>query len=380
MNIGVNLYLQTPFFYFIMITNTLRIFLFSILIGCPAFSQVVDSTQTEDEDYSQYGSADESVKFCTQKVRFLSPTKLISVGYEWQAPFEMKLTYKGANFNQTLEKQDITFLGGARGQFNAPVISNNRFILNLGANYYESAISINKSGDNGNSMLYSHEEVFKNALSKGLRTVGLNATAFKPLDDKHFLILSAMGDFSGNFGWKILDTLLPKPTFTFAALYGWKKSETFMWAIGATQTWRGGERLYIPLLLLNKTFNDKWGLEMLLPARAHLRYNFSPQSLLLGGFEIEGNSYRIGKGDVAFLNSSSQPVDYLELRRSELKFRLMYEQKITGFIWLSAQAGWRMNYKFNFSETRSSERGKFVYESKLGNPFYAGISLNLVSP
>lgn len=376
----MNLYLHKPFSHFIMIINTLLIFLFSILIGCPAYSQVVDSTQTEEEDYSQYGSADESVKYCTQKVRFLSPTKLISVGYEWQAPFDLKLTYKGQNGDQTIQNQNVTFLGGARGQFNAPVISNNRFILNLGANYYESAISIKNSGENENSMLFSHEEVFRNALLKGLRTVGLNATAFKPLDDKHFLIFSVMGDFSGNFGWNTMEKQLPNPTYTFAALYGWKKSETFMWAIGATQTWRGGERLYVPLLLFNKTFNDKWGLEMLLPARAHLRYNFSPQSLLLGGFEIEGNSYRIGKSDVDFLNSTSQPVDYLELRRSELKFRLIYEQKITGFIWLSIQAGWRMNYKFNFSEARDSERGKFVYESKLGNPIYAGISLNLVSP
>lgn len=361
-----------------MIYSALRICLFLILISPPVFSQVTDSTQNEEEDYSQYGSADESVKYCTQKVRFLSPTKLISVGYEWQAPFDMEFTYKAGSGDRTLEKQSVTYFGGARGQFNAPVISNNRFILNLGANYYESAFTIKKQFDPG--FQDGTVQAIRNSLTMGLRTVGLNVTAFKPLDDKHFLILSAMGDFSGNYGWGSLDTAIPKPTYTFAALYGWKKSETFMWAIGATQTWRGGERLYVPLLLFNKTFNDKWGLEMLLPARAHLRYNFSPQSLLLGGFEIEGNSYRITKNDLSFTNPAGQPLDNLELRRSELKFRLMYEQKITGFIWLSVQAGWRMNYKFNFSEERGSERGKFVFESKLGNPVYAGISLNLVSP
>jgi hypothetical protein len=121
-------------------------------------------------------------------------------------------------------------------------------------------------------------------------------------------------------------------------------------------------------------------LEILLPARAHLRYNFSPQSILLGGFEIEGNSYQISKNELAFVNTNGGAIDQLELRRSELKFRLMYEQKITGFVWLSVQAGWLMNYKFNFSEGRTSDRGEFVYESKLGNPLYAGISLNLVSP
>jgi hypothetical protein len=358
-----------------MITNTLRIFVLLTLINFPVFSQVTDSTKVEEEDYSQYGSTDESVKFCTQKVRMLSPTKLISLGYEWQAPFDMEFTYKGDVGDQTFKKQNVKFMGGTRGQFNAPVISNNRFILNLGANYYESALSFKKEGANG-----FENPPLGSALSKGLRTVGLNVTAFKPLDEKHFLILSALGDFSGNFGWNTLDKQLPKPTYTFAALYGWKKSENMMWAIGATQTWRGGEKLYIPLFLMNKTFNDKWGLEILLPARAHLRYNFSPQSILLGGFEIEGNSYQISKNEFAFVNTKGGAIDQLELRRSELKFRLMYEQKITGFIWLSVQAGWRMNYKFNFSEGRTSDRGIFVYESKLGNPLYAGISLNLVSP
>lgn len=343
------------------------------------FGQQTDSTQTEEEDFSQYGSAEETVKFCTQKVRLLSPTKLISVGYEWQAPFDLPLSYVSKNGEQVLDKQQITFLGGARGQFNAPVISNNRFILNLGANYYESSLKVKKADGDG-AYAYPHESAMVSALSKGLRTVGLNMTAFKPLDEKHFIILSAMGDFSGNFGWKSLDSIFPKPTYTFAALYGWKKNENFMWAVGATQTWRGGERLYVPLLLFNKTFNDKWGLEMLLPARAHIRYNFSPQSLLLGGFEIEGNSYQIVKSNFDFLNAAGSAVNTLELRRSELKFRLIYEQRITGFIWLSVQAGWRMNYKFNFSESRDSDRGKFVYESKLGNPIYAGISLNLVSP
>jgi hypothetical protein len=63
-----------------MITNTLRIFVLLTLINFPVFSQVTDSAKVEEEDYSQYGSTDESVKFCTQKVRFLSPTKLISLG------------------------------------------------------------------------------------------------------------------------------------------------------------------------------------------------------------------------------------------------------------------------------------------------------------
>jgi len=340
------------------------------------FSTFCLAQEDDNEDYSQYGSVEEGKKYCTQKVRMLSPTKLISVGFEMQAPFKAAFDYNdGVNPAVSLNEQEINFMGGARLMSNNPIISNNKFILNLGANYYESFIRFNNSNAipaEQNTKL----SPMKEALSSGLRTMGLSLTAFKPLDEKRFLILSAMGDYNGNFGWNTIDEI-PMPTGTFAALYGWKKDENTQFALGATQTWRGGERLYVPLLMYNKTFNDKWGLEMLLPARLHVRYNFSAQSLLLAGFEIEGNSYRIGgRNNQSFPDKNLE----LELRRSELKFRAIYERKLFGFVWLSAQAGWRMNYKFNFSEARDSGRGEFLYTTKLGNPLYGAISINLVSP
>jgi len=352
-------------------------FLFLLITACSiSQAQIKDSTGTEpEEDYSLYGGTEESVKYCTQKVRFLSPTKLISLGYEAQGPFDMKISSEEGSGTFTSSNR-VSRFGGLRWVANAPVISNNRFILNIGASYYESFMEFENT-QTGTQPYFG--PYILSAMEKGIRTTGLNATAFKPLDEKHFLIVSAQGEFNGNFGWDTYKNALPKPTLTFAALYGWKKNENTMLAIGATQTWRGGEKLYVPLLLFNKTFNDHWGLEMLLPARAHVRYNFSPKSLLLGGFEIEGNSYRIAKGDADFITSDGKK-DFLELRRSELKFRLMYEQRLFGFIWISVQGGFRYNYKFNISENRGSDRGDFLFTSKLGNPLYGGISLNLVSP
>jgi hypothetical protein len=355
--------------------HTLLPALLVLLFTSFCFAQEPD----EEEDYSQYGSVEEGKKYCTQKVRRLSPTKLISVGFEMQAPFAARFDYEGTNPATSLSEQKINFMGGARLMSNNPVISNNRFILNLGANYYESFVRF----DNSRPILPEENprlSPLKEALGSGLRTMGLNLTAFKPLDEKRFLILSAMSDYNGNFGWNTIDEI-PMPTGTFGALYGWKKDENTQFAIGATQTWRGGEKLYVPLLMYNKTFNDKWGLEMLLPARAHVRYNFSAQSLLLAGFEIEGNSYRLGRRkDISFPTQELAASEAIELRRSELKFRAIYERKLFGFVWLSAQAGWRYNFKFNFSEARDSKRGEFLYTSKLGNPLYGAISINLVSP
>jgi len=331
-----------------------------------------DSTVVEEEDYSNYTSTESSTKYCTQKVRLLSPTKLVSAGYEWQAPYQVQFNYQepdGTPADFSRPKQMVTYFGGMRLLANAPVISRNNFILNLGANYNETQISIEDADDN----------LMSPALADGLYTLGLNATAFKPFDDKHFMILSAQADWNSNKRFFPEADNGRVPTATLAGLFGWKKNDNYMIAIGATQTWRGGEKLYVPLLLLNKTFNDKWGLEMLLPARAHVRYNFSAQSLLLGGFEIEGNSYNLGNYYQTIPARVGSHVD-AELRRSELKFRMIYERKITGFFWLSVQAGLRYNYKFNVSDERSSARGDFVLKSTVGNTFYTGLSINLVSP
>ena len=34
-----------------------------------------------------------------------------------------------------------------------------------------------------------------------------------------------------------------------------------------------GTKPHVPVLFWNKTFNDKWGMELLLPARGFMRYN-----------------------------------------------------------------------------------------------------------
>jgi hypothetical protein len=148
-----------------------------------------------------------------------------------------------------------------------------------------------------------------------------------------------------------------------------------------SRTYRAGDLNYIPVFLLNWTSaNSKWGAEMLLPARAHLRRSFNSRSILLIGYELEGQTYRIGSRNAVYPN--------LELRRSELRFRLAYERSLSGFIWISWQAGFRYNYSFNMDElpnNRDFFRGftgtqPYFMENTLSNTFYSLISINLVSP
>lgn len=315
---------------------------------------------TEVFDYSNFGEAEGVKRFCTQKVLNQTPTRIISLGYEYHGSFDMPNV---ANFKAMPMTVPINQVSALKAQVNVPVISNNRFIWQLGANYWGSRFQPTNPDMNS----------FANQLATHtLLTAGLNSTIFKPLNETNFLILQASADVNGIF--HTADAINSEAwTVSATAIYGWKKSEKNMIGTGLARTYRAGRLLYIPVLFWNKTFNDKWGMELLLPARGFIRYNFSTASMLQAGFELEGNQFWI-KSPVA----SNQAAF---LQRGELKPRIMWDKKLTGFLWLNLQAGIRYNYRFDvMSEYDAKEDTQLIFSSKLGNPFFFNISLNFVSP
>ena len=347
-------------------TNMKKLLLNGLLLFLPflTFAQT-DTTKTNDDfNFEDFGNADTKVAktYCTQKVSYLSPTKLISIGYETQLPFHFSsVGIHGNSSASSTAETHVNSFGGFRLGFNTPVISRSNFILNLGLSYWNTKVSLANPERSAN--------LFSNL--KALNSLGLNATVFKPFNNKNFLIIQGNADLNGNY--QNFSAINSKGlTFSGTAIYGWKKSDNMMWGIGATRTYRAGQVLHIPAILYNRTFNQKWGIETIFPAKLHVRRNFSPSSYLMAGFEIEGNTY--------YLGDSPKGAD-LYLRRGELKPRLMFEKKITGFVWFSAQAGLRYNYRFNaFSTQNPSSNQKLLFDNKLGHPLYFNVSINLVSP
>lgn len=346
------------------------------------FSQ--DTTDVELEDFSNYGDAVSGVKrYCTQKVNNLSPTKLYGGGYEVQGGFSIsskrgELYRNDPNYNNIIDSPNdvkVQLVHGLHLNVNYPIISKSSIIVSLMAQYQESRFIF--EDPKGYSLYQSLAE-------RGLRTGGIGTTIFKPLDENRFMIFQAQADVNGDFKANELNIALSRGmTFSGAFIYGWKKNDNFMWGIGATRTYRGGETLHIPILFYNRTFNDRWGIEALFPARIHMRRNFTPKSLLQLGYEIVGNSYYI-YNESEQIGADLRPYEDLQLRRSEIKIRAIYEQALKNFIWISVQAGLRYNYKFNLSEARDVREGlfnkKFLLENTIGNPLYLSVGIYLVSP
>jgi hypothetical protein len=338
----------------------------------------------EEEDYSIYDNVaftDANAKrFCSPKIFDLSPQRFISVSWDAQLPYDVQLSERGSFAPDadlvTSESGGIGYTGGLRLGANIPVVSRNNIVWQMGFNYWETRYNMQTINETGNSagLLRILDE-------RGLKTMGLNTTVFKPLGEKTFLLFQGSADLSGNYTFSDFQSL-NYMRYSAALMWGKRPNDRKMWAVGAARTYRVGEMNYIPIVLFNYTSpNRKWGTEILFPARAHVRRTINPRSLMLAGFELEGQSYRIGE--------LSDAENSFELRRGEMRIRIEYQRQISGFVWMSAQVGLRNDMSFNSdalpNDGREFFRGFFgdqlyAMQGAVSNPLYFNIGVHLVSP
>ena len=345
-------------------------------------------TPAEEEDYSQYdniGFAGEGAKrYCSPKIEGLSPAKLISIGYDYQMGYTMKAdTFRRLGSVAPLMPDSARVLtsNGMRFGCNIPVISRTDLVWQMGANYWEQRYKFEDPSALKNPMLTSLSE-------NGLRTMGINTTLFKPLNDVKFLLFQGSADLSGDYQFgKFMPLKYTK--YSAALIYGKRTSEKKQWGVGVARTYRVGELNYIPIIFYNSTdVANKWGTEILFPARAHVRRTINSRNMLFAGYELEGQSYRLWRSnDQTGFNLRNEDV---EIRRGEIRLRAVYEFSLKDFIWMSIQAGYRINYRYDVDRLGNGKEiyrafglasdAPYVMVNQLTNPLYFNISLNLVSP
>ena len=355
-----------------------------VLASTPVFAQT-DGTVNDDIDWSLYEDLDfedESMKrYCSAKIEGLSPAKLISLGYDFQSPYDidagsMKLL-SGESIQGGTQRVDST--AGVRAGFNLPVVSKTNLVWQLGANYWRTAYNYAQDVKSSDNPLH------QTLAEHGLRTSGINTTVFKPLDETQFILFQGSADLNGTYGTNLMPAQYLK--YSAALLWGKRPTEKKQWAVGLARTYRAGELNYIPVFLYNSTSaNNKWGSEVLFPARAHVRRTLNPRNMLFFGYELQGQSFRMHE-ELPEFDIREQ---HLEIRRGEARIRAVYEFSLKDFIWMSVQAGYRLNVSYDVDrlEDREIYRAfglrhkdkKYPQENSLGNPFYINVSINLVSP
>jgi hypothetical protein len=373
------------------------LFLWIVIVGLHATElsgQVPDTTKIEEDiwdddddlDFSLYDDiefADEGARrYATARVFDLSPQRFISI--HWDAMFRHNMEFSslgsfppGSEGNIS-ERSTVNYAGGLRLIANIPVISKSSIIWQMGANYWNTSYSVSNIENLSPNLPVANLSHTLN--QDGLRTAGINTTIFKPLNEEQFLLFQGSADLSGNYTFSEFQSLRYL-RYSAAIMWGKKPNDRLQWAVGVARTYRVGELNYLPVVLYNYTApSRKWGLEILAPARAHYRRTFNPRSILLAGYELEGQSHRIRQ-----LSTENQS---FEIRRGELRFRTEYMTQLTGFFWLSIQGGLRYDYIFHadyLPDGRDFFRGFFGDQpyamlNNLGMPLYFNIGIHLLSP
>ena len=316
-----------------------------VLTSTPILAQTeTESTDSYDDiDWSLYddlGFEDESIKrYANAKIEGLSPAKLISFGYDFQSPYTITpgdLTLGDGTIIAGGEALQVNSTAGIRAGFNLPVVSQTNLVWQMGANYWNTSYNYAEAPTSADNPL--HQTLSEH----GLRTSGVNTTIYKPLDEEQFILFQGSADMSGTYGSSLIPAQYLK--YSAAVLWGKRPTEKKQWAVGVARTYRVGELNYIPVILYNKTSaNNKWGTEALFPARVHVRRTINPRNMVFLGYELQGQSFRMYENLPGFDIRDED----LEIRRGEIRVRAIYEFSLKNFIWMSVQAGYRINYRYD---------------------------------
>lgn len=362
------------------ISRLLSLSLASLGLCFNAMAQQPDSTlntpapvaEEEEFDFSDFEAAEEVKAFASSRILGGGPQNLFYVGYDRQ--FGHQLT-AGALGEADETKVDVNSVEEFRIDAQYPLISKNNITLALQFNYLRTMYDME-----GNT----NDHPLLNTLNKnGLTSTSFSTIIFKPLSLKNFLLFQAGVTSNGTYSLSSLDEMGPA-RISAAAIYGWKPNDRKMWGLGISRTYLGGALNYLPVLYYQYSSDDgKYGIDALLPSRLNLKRYFTPQSILSAGFNFQGNTYELGGLNVNGIEAGTTIMNP-ELRRSELRFRFVFEKGLTKTLWATAQAGLRYNWEFNVDEKdffRSLfAEDAYLSENTLENPLFFQVGLSWVSP
>jgi hypothetical protein len=275
--------------------------------------------------------------WCNPVVLGQPATKRLSLIYELQTAFNAPARIGGTRLSPA-NNTEVLMAHNIRLGYTKNLVVKPKLYMSMAAGYWYSRFNITSSSSNAlaNMLAKSHFHSF---------TLGSNI--FKPLSSKNFVLLNISLEANGNT--ESLRNFSGNNLLAGGALiYGWKKGVQRMWGIGAFRGYRLGRVIHVPALLYNHSFNKKWGVDALLPARANFRYIQSAKTMWHFGYELDGTQFAI-QGSNALLNNAF-------FQRGEIRPRLGIEQQLNKTFVLTAYAGLRINGRFSASSDYNGQQ------------------------
>jgi hypothetical protein len=307
-------------------------------------------------------------QFANPSVLGMGPSKGIIIRYERMPTFRVSAAGEVpgvANYETDATKNARLTIKGYIPAWNRPHLK-----VIVGLNYDREEFQFRTVPNN--------YELFDNIENKGLKSTGAQVAIIRPVDAVHWYLARVKGELAGDYNSEGDLRTTNYLRYSAEAFYGWKRSPRFSWGVGFQYGYTFGRLSFYPAIIYNRTFNDRWGVEALFPARVTARYNASERSIFYAGYSVDGFNYIVNLRQ-PLLRPDKLTLSTLELRETEVKFRLRWERELLSFLWLGAEAGYRYNYAFDAFDRTNADRERII-RTRLGGAPYVSLELFAVPP
>ncbi|MFM2138361.1 MAG: hypothetical protein RJA57_668 [Bacteroidota bacterium] len=268
---------------------------------------------------------------CNPLVMGQPATKRLSLIYEMQPSYAIATRFESGS-PATPAPVSVDAAQSLRLTYSKNLVMKPKLYMSFTAGYWHSRFQVANPGSQSFARLLSQRIFHAFTASTNL---------FKPLNSENFLLINLSVEATGN-GEALRNLTGDNFLAGGALLYGWKKGVQRMWGLGVFRGYRLGRVIHVPALLYNRSFNKKWGVEALLPARAQFRYSASAKSMWLFGYDLDGTQFALQSKDPIY--------NARFLQRGEIRPRIGWEKQLSKYWAFSTAAGLRFNGRFDVSE------------------------------
>ncbi|MTI19801.1 hypothetical protein E1176_02080 [Fulvivirga sp. RKSG066] len=246
----------------------------------------------------------------------------------------------------------------------APIILKEGFKMAVGFKYFVEEFNFEN--------IRNEEYPFYNSLEdRPLRSIRGDVFMIKPTLGKRYYILRVSAGLNGDYN---LDNFGKTDflKFSISPLVGWKKNDYVSYAVGLAFSYNFGRRTIVPVFAYNKSFNNQWGFESILPAEVKLRYStLNLKNYFYLKTELNGANYSI--------TVDENREELLFLNKSEVRFLASWEREIHDWLWFSVEGGMRKNINFDLTDSQNSNRN-IIVGNNLNEALVLSFSLFIVPP
>ncbi len=186
-------------------------------------------------------------------------------------------------------------------------------------------------------------DVFSQLDGDLLKSNSFSLIVSKPLNETRYIAGRLRYTSNGNYE-EFISFSQNHSIYKAIVVYGIKPSDDFEWGIGISYSKGFRNTNIIPFLLYNRTFNNEWGIEAVLPGYVFLRCNINHKLIVLGGVEFGSQSYRI---DTDFDSNEGLAFAY---NHSEIINSIRLEYSLAPWVWANLKVGYQVNFNSDFEE------------------------------